>query len=48
MATVEEVATAIAGHRGPVLVQAHLLTDDWVRGGRSLIDGFLSFWADWP
>jgi hypothetical protein len=48
MATAEELAAEIAGQRGPVLIQAHLLTDDWTCGGPALIDGFLGFWADWP
>jgi hypothetical protein len=44
----EEIADVFARLAVPVVIQAGLLTDEWLRGGRASVDPFLGFWADWP
>jgi hypothetical protein len=47
-ATVDEIAEVFTRLAWPIVVQARLLTDEWVRGGRSAIISFLDFWMEWP
>jgi hypothetical protein len=47
-ATVDEIAEVFARLAWPIVVQARLLTDEWVRGGRAAIISFLEFWSEWP
>jgi hypothetical protein len=47
-ATVDEIAEVFARLSWPIVVQARLLTDEWVRGGRVAIISFLDFWREWP
>src|SRR5262249_37906915 len=47
-ATVAEIAGALARQGVPVLIQAHLSTDEWCHGGSGPFECFVRFWADWP
>jgi hypothetical protein len=44
----DELAGTFAALPFPVVIQARLLRDDWIRGRRASVDPFLDFWADWP
>ena len=47
----EAIANRLARERRPVVVHARLLTKDlenWQDDERTVVDGFIEFWADWP
>jgi hypothetical protein len=47
-ATENEVAGTLAQFPCPVVIQALLNMDEWLRVGSVSVDPFLDFWAEWP
>jgi hypothetical protein len=47
----EAIAHQLARERRPIIVHLRLLTkdlEDWQDDDKTIIDGFIEFWADWP
>jgi hypothetical protein len=47
----ETIANKFAMERRPIIVHARLLTkdlEDWQDDQKTVLDGFIDFWADWP
>lgn len=47
-APVEKINQTFSSYPGPVLVEMHLLTEDWQRFGDGLLPKILEFWRSWP
>lgn len=47
-ANCEEVQNVLAGYNSPVIVEMHLLTDDWMRHKKGILEANLEFWHKWP
>ncbi len=47
-ASCEEVQSALVGYNSPVIVEMHLLTDDWVKHKKGILEANLEFWHRWP
>ena len=47
-ATIDKVNQTMGSHPGPVLVEMHLLTEDWLRLGDEVLPKILEFWRNWP
>jgi hypothetical protein len=47
-ATREEMAHVLAREQEPVIIHSNLLTANWRRGGRKLIESFVECWRGWP
>jgi len=47
-ASIEDVARAIALHRGPVVIEVHPVVEEWLQGEARAFAEFLDTWARWP
>lgn len=47
-ASLEEVQNVLAAYGSPVIVEMHLLTDDWVKHKKGILEANLEFWNRWP
>jgi hypothetical protein len=47
-ASTQEIDRALAAYPGPVMIHAHLLTEDWKRYGSEVLMSFLLFLQNWP
>ncbi|HID99200.1 MAG TPA: hypothetical protein EYP59_02780 [Thiotrichaceae bacterium] len=47
----EAIANKLARERRPIIIPVHILTNDleeWQDDQKTIIEGFIEFWADWP
>jgi hypothetical protein len=47
-ASCKEVQTALAGYNSPIVVTTHLLTDDWIKHKKGILEALLDYWHQWP
>jgi len=47
-ASCEEVQRVLAIYNSPVIVELHLLTDDWLKHRKGILEANLEFWNRWP
>ena len=47
-ASCEEVQRALVAYNSPVIVEMHLLTDDWMKYKKGILEANLDFWHNWP
>lgn len=47
-ASCEDVQTTLAKYPGPVIIDMELLTDDWMKHKRGILEAILLFWNNWP
>jgi hypothetical protein len=47
-ASCEEVQSTLAAYNSPVIVEMHLLTDDWMKHKKGILEANLEFWNRWP
>ncbi len=47
-ASCEEIQDALVRYNTPVVVEMHLLTDDWIKHKKGILEANLEFWHKWP
>lgn len=47
-ASCEDVQRALAAYNTPVIVEMELLTDDWMKHKKGILEAILEFWNNWP
>jgi hypothetical protein len=47
-ASCEEVQSALVAYNSPVIVEMHLITDDWMKYKKGILEANLEFWHHWP
>ena len=47
-ASTEEINQTFCKYPGPIIVETHLLTEDWEFQGAIVLHKLLNFWNDWP
>lgn len=47
-ASCEDIQHALAAYNSPVIVEMELLTDDWIKHRKGILEAILGFWNNWP
>ena len=47
-ASCEDVQRTLSAYPGPVIIEMELLTDDWMRHRKDILETILGFWNNWP